>query len=174
MANVDKGCEKPAFFFFLSEKSMKWAVVLFFFNRVKALWIHSRWWMSWYDFYFLKFVNFSVLEKSLLCTLSVFQSKCHVNRIVVVDKCRLKTHIFVLIFFCLFFLFLESGQWLKCYIKFWNATKCKSSKARKHRAFRTKNFITSAGAGMFHPNLDKVLLFFFHLVLCFGTKIFFS
>lgn len=39
----------------------------------------------------------SVLQKSILCTLSVFQTKWHINGIV--DKYRLKTHMFCFFFF---------------------------------------------------------------------------
>lgn len=120
--------------------------------------------MSWCDLYFLKFVNPTVFDKNQ-CSVLLYFSQCHVNKVVVAHKRRLKTHLFMLIFFPL-----ESDQWLKYCIKFWNATKCKSSKARKHRAFRTKTFSTGARAGRFHPNLS---ICFFHSVLCFATKIFF-
>lgn len=67
-----------------------------------------------------------------------------------------------------FFFSSESDQWFKCHVKFWCAATCKFHKARKHRDFRTKHFITSARSSKFNSNIYKLLLLC--LVLCFCTK----
>lgn len=116
-------------------------VFIFFYSvlwKWKALWTHARWCVSWYD---VTSWNLGILQ-------------C-LSKVSILTKMSI-------------FFSSESDQWFKCHVKFWCAATCKFHKARKHRDFRTKHFITSARSSKFNSNIYKLLLLY--LVLCFCTK----